>query len=107
MDKNFNGVRLPPGARKGVPKTWLFLGKSGKWVLKTRTRVIHKFARKEDAVNWWLQLCTHREMPYRKPTEGTPPPKAVKLANMGAISIDHAKREQFIRDATKDGYEPK
>ncbi len=107
MERKFNGVKLPPGVRKGIPQTWLFYGKSGKWVLKTKSWVISKFETKEDAEKWWLELCEHRNYPFRKPQEGLPPAKEAKRADMGPITINHTKHEKLISDATKDGYEPK
>jgi hypothetical protein len=107
LERKFEDVRLPPGVRKGIPKVFLFFGKSGKWVLRTRGHIIHKFASKESAEQWWERFCHHRG--------GTPkninynPPRAkVRRVDMGKGSgVDRAKIAQMTKDAVLGGYEPK
>lgn len=67
--------------------------------------MIHKFATKEDAENWWLLLCEHRGQPERKLKEGPPPPKT-KNRSMGPATIDTDKATEMAKAATKSGYEP-
>ncbi|GEM77866.1 hypothetical protein [Vibrio superstes] len=107
MERKFESVRLPPGVRKGIPKVYLFQGKSGKWVLRTRSHIIHKFFSQEDAESWWNRLCDHRGSPLKKINYFAPTAKARSVDIGPAVGVSKEKVEKLARDAVTSGYEPK
>lgn len=107
MERKFENVRLPPGARRGIPKVFLFLGKSGKWILRTRAHIIYKFPSKELAEEWWERFCHHRGG-NTKVINYHPPTAKPRKVNMGRGSgVDKGKIARMAKEAVTGGYEPK
>lgn len=107
MERKFENVRLPPGVRKGIPKVYLFQGKSGNWILRTRSHIIYKFVRMEDAEGWWGRFCNHRGGQFKSINYFAPTVKTRGVSMGRGEGVDKDKIARMAKDAVTSGYEPK
>jgi hypothetical protein len=87
--KSFKGIKLPFG--KSSSKFWYFQAQDGKWLMRTKTRIIHKFETKQGGIDWWKEFGEFRGKPECKLKFSEPIIPGAKTARMGNISSSAPK----------------